>query len=125
MSQTLTRPRIVRSYFVGPGSRPRLPVLSLEWDEVFVKDRPWRLPGGLCVWGPPPQQFGLSVRSRGRDSHVVRLFWNQTHLTWRHLSRDELLGSCLNELLAALGADLWCMLDPLMEDEPCDPESAA
>jgi hypothetical protein len=84
-------------------------VLVLRWRGGA--ERLWELPEGLCVTGPAPGKLGLSVRRRDGDRYAVRLLWDRTTLAWEDVSKVELLGCCLGPLLAALGLDLWAMLD--------------
>jgi hypothetical protein len=46
-------------------------------------------------------------------------------LTWLDLTRDQLLGSDLDPLLAALGTDLWYLLDQPMPQTVSTPPQAA
>jgi hypothetical protein len=86
------------------------PVWLLRWQDDGPGERLWQLPEGLCVVGGPPRRLGLSIRPQPSGSYAVRLLWERTLLGWPGLSRVELLGSCLAPLLAALGLDLWSML---------------
>jgi hypothetical protein len=91
---------------------PQTPVLTLRWaDHGPAAERLWELPEGLSLLGTPPRRFGLRLRRFGGDAYDVRIVWERTHLSWPALSRMELLGSSLAPLLAALGLDLWAMLE--------------
>ena len=114
MPATLPEPQVLRCYF-DDVFRPRLPARRLRWDGVA--DRLWELPSGLCLYGPPPTRFGLDLRSTGADTFDVRLLWDRTGLTWAGLTRAQLLGGCLNELLAAVGTDLWSLLEAPPSEE--------
>jgi hypothetical protein len=99
---------VVRKY-LDEAFDPRAPVMVLRWDGGG--ERLWELPEGLCVTGPAPAKLGLSVRRRDADRYAVRLLWDRTTLGWEDVSKVELLGCCLGPLLAALGLDLWSLLD--------------
>jgi hypothetical protein len=110
--QTLPAPAVVRSYF-DDGFDPHLPAVCLRWgdEEAETPQRLWELPEGVSVCGPAPRQFGLSVRRLRADSYHVRVLWDRSHFVWPALGRLQLLGSSLAPLLAALGNDLWHLLD--------------
>lgn len=110
MAQALPPAEVLRSFFDEQGAR--LPVLCLRWPAaVAAAERLWELPEGVTLVGPPPQRFGFSARRLGESSYAVRLLWDSTCLSWASLSRMQLLTSALAPLLAALGSDLWCLLD--------------
>ena len=109
MLTTLPPPEVLRCYF-DDGFAPRLPAMCLRWTSP-QPDRLWELPEGVALVGPPPQHFGVSIRRDGDDAYAVRLLWDRTCMTWRALSRVQLLTSALVPLLAALGTDLWYLLD--------------
>jgi hypothetical protein len=91
---------------------PLSPVLTLRWaDHGPAAERLWELPEGLSILGTPPRRFGFRVKRLGGDSFHVRIVWERTQMSWPALSRLELLGSSLAPLLAALGLDLWAMLE--------------
>jgi hypothetical protein len=112
MTKTLPEPEVLRSFF-DDHPDVRLPALSLRWGngDGALLERLWELPEGVTLFGPPPRRFGLAVDRHGRDSYRVRLLWDQTRLSWTSLSRAQLLTSSLAPLLAALGTDLWALLD--------------
>jgi hypothetical protein len=87
------------------------PVWVLRWQDDGPAQRLWELPEGLCVVGGPPGRLGLSIRPQASGTYAVRLLWERTLLSWPGLSRLELLGSCLSPMLAALGLDMWSMLE--------------
>ena len=123
MVQTLPQPDVLRCYF-DDGFQPRLPAMSLRW-EAGAQERLWELPDNVCIAGPPPHRFGISIRRRAHDTYAVRLLWNQTGLSWPALTRAELLGSALSPLLGAMGTDLWHLLDQPVSAEACLPRKAA
>ena len=60
--------------------------------------------------------FGLTIQRRETDRYSVRLLWDRTCLSWNALTRVQLMTSALTPLLAAMGTDLWYLLD-----QPIDP----
>jgi hypothetical protein len=125
MVKTLPEPEVVRCYF-DEDFQPRLPAMCLRWDdEAGSRERLWELPDGFCLAGPPPQQFGITIQRQGTDSYCVRLLWNHTGLSWPALTRAELLTSSLAPLLAAMGTDLWQVLDQPVRPELAPPPKAA
>ncbi len=112
MVKALPTPEVLRCYF-DDGFQPRLPAMCLRWgpDAMGEVERLWHLPEGVCLLGPAPQRFGISIRRGGSDTYVVRLLWDRTCLSWAALTRTDLLGSALAPLLAAMGTDLWFLLD--------------
>ena len=122
MTQTLPAPKVVRCYF-DTTFEPHLPAMSLRWDEEA--ECLWELPEGVRFNGPPPRQFGVRIQRRAEDAYSVRLLWDRTCLTWLDLTRSQLLASDLEPLLAALGTDLWYLLDqPLSHGERTPPRAA-
>jgi hypothetical protein len=109
MAQALSPPAVLRCYF-DESFDPHLPAMCLRWAGP-QPDRLWELPEGVALVGPPPQRFGVSIRRDGEDAYAVRLLWDRTCLTWRALSRVQLLACALVPVLAALGTDLWYLLD--------------
>jgi hypothetical protein len=111
MTTTVPPPEVLRCYFDDSFSPP-LAALSLSWPagEAGEAGRAWRLPEGVNLPGPPVQ-FGLRVRRQAADTYAVHLLWDRTRLTWEALTRAQLLDSDLAELLAALSADLWHLLE--------------
>ncbi len=110
--QTLPTPQVVRCYF-DDGFEPRLPAKCLRWDAQLMTpaERLWYLPEGVCMVGPAPERFGISVQRRDADRYAVRVLWDRTCLSWRALSRAQLLTSALGPILSALGDDLRDLLD--------------
>lgn len=125
MPQTLPAPEVVRCYF-DTTFEPHLPAMCLRWeDDADAEDHVWELPEGVRFSGSPPRQFGIRVQRQAADSYSVRLLWERTSLTWLDLTRSQLLNSDLDGLLAALGTDLWYLLDqPLTRSENTPPRAA-
>jgi hypothetical protein len=125
MTQTLPAPEVVRCYF-DTTFEPHLPAMCLRWeDNANAEEYDWDLPEGVRFTGPPPRQFGIRVQRQSLDSYSVRLLWERTCLTWLDLTRSQLLNSDLDALLAALGTDLWYLLDqPLSHSERMPPRAA-
>jgi hypothetical protein len=126
MPQTLSAPEVLRCYF-DESFDPHLPAMCLRWDsgEASPPERLWDLPEGVAILGPPPRRFGFSVRRVDNDLYSVRLLWDQTQLCWPRLARVQLLTSALAPLLAALGTDLWYLLDqPIPTSSPTRPRAA-
>ncbi|HEY7152336.1 MAG TPA: hypothetical protein VH575_00110 [Gemmataceae bacterium] len=125
MTQTLPAPEVVRCYFDAT-FEPHLPAMCLRWeadDEAW--ECLWELPEGVRFSGPPPRKFGIRIQRQGDDAYAVRLLWDRTCLTWLDLTRGQLLASDLDPLLAALGTDLWYLLDqPLPRGERTPPRAA-
>ncbi len=126
MTHTLPVPEVVRCYF-DTTFEPHLPAMCLRWemDDPEQEEHVWALPEGVRFSGPPPRHFGIRIQRQGADSYSVRLLWERTCLTWLDLTRDQLLDSDLDPLLASLGTDLWYLLDqPLPYAERTPPRAA-
>jgi hypothetical protein len=123
MVQTLSEPEIVRCFY-DDTFQPRLTAMCLNWRDGS-QERLWELPDNVCLAGPPPEKFGVSIQRRSSDTYAVRMLWNQTGLFWPTLTRAELLGSALAPLLGAMGTDLWHMLEQPIAAESCVPNKAA
>jgi hypothetical protein len=108
MALSLPAVEVVRCYFDDTFD-PVLPAMTLRWGTAH--ERRWELPEEVSLFGPPPRQFGVSIRRTGSDGYFVRLLWDQTCLSWKLLSRVQLLTSALSPILAALGTDLRELLD--------------
>lgn len=121
MTQTLPAPEVVRCYFDAT-FEPHLPAMCLRWEEDA--ESLWELPEGVRFSGPPPHQFGIRIQRWADDSYSVRLLWDRTCLTWLDLTRGQLLASDLEPLLAALGTDLWYLLDQPLHTERTPPRAA-
>ncbi len=117
--QQLPAPEIVRCYF-ETRFEPHLPAMELRWDpEVAgVAERTWYLPDNVCLKGPAPEHFGLTLHRHGDDTYQVRVLWNRLCLCWEHLPRTEIMASSLSLVLAALGTDLWYLLSQPIEAAP-------
>ena len=70
-----------------------------------------RLPQDYHGGGPQDGRFGLLIRRNSSDAYNVQILWDRTQLSWRAVSRLDLLASCLSPLLAAVGLDLWSLLE--------------
>jgi hypothetical protein len=119
MARSLPTAEIVRKY-VDDHFDANVPVLVLRWpaDEAQA-ERLWELPEGVCLAGSAPKRFGYLFRRTPDDLYQVRLAWNRTVLSWSAVSRMELLASSLGSLLAAVGVDLWSVLEqPLPTGRP-------
>lgn len=111
MEQGLPSPEVLRCYF-DESFDPHLPAMCLRWQGMSgPASRNWRLPEGVSLHGLPPSCFGIHVHRLAEDGYTVRLLWDRTCLIWLALTRRELLACDLGPLLAALGTDLWYLLD--------------
>jgi hypothetical protein len=111
MIQALPTAEVVREH-IDELFDAHTPVWVLRWAKgPGPAERLWELPEGLCVIGAGPRRLGLRIRRESPDAYAVRLLWESTQLSWPALSRVELLASCLAPLLAALGMDLWSLLE--------------
>jgi hypothetical protein len=112
MLTTLPSPEVLRCY-VEEGFTPGLPAMCLRWKdgEDEAEERQWEMPEGIVLSGPLPERFGISIRRVRRDAYLVRLLWNRTCLVWQDLHRSQILASALTPLLAAMGTDLWYLLE--------------
>lgn len=114
----LPKPEVVRC-FVERSFQPPLPAMELRWDPdaTGVADRAWYLPDNICLKGPAPERFGLTIRRRGDDAYQVRVCWNRLCLSWEGLTRVQIMSSSLAMLLQTLGTDLWYLLNQPIEAE--------
>lgn len=122
--ESLPAPEVLRCY-LHTGFLPHLPAMRLRWDAdaVGTAERLWYLPEDVCLTGPAPADFGVTIQRRGADAYSVRLLWNKTCMSWSELTRVQLLTSALAPLLRAMGTDLWYLLDQPVPAEfqlPCD-----
>jgi hypothetical protein len=126
MVAALPSPEVLRCYF-DEQFEPPLPAMCLRWDREGLgqTERLWDLPEGVCMTGTPPQRFGVSIQRQDTDSYAVRVLWDRTCLIWPGLERAELLSSALAPLLAAMGTDLWYLLDQPVRTETSLPRRAA
>lgn len=123
MTPTLPAPEAVRCYF-DTTFEPHLPVMCLRWRMDDTEEEPvWQLPEGVRFSGLP-RHFGIRIQRRSANSYAVRLLWDRTRLTWLDLTRDQLLDSDLDPLLAALGTDLWYLLDQPLRTDRTPPRAA-
>jgi hypothetical protein len=109
--ETLPRPEVLRR-FTDAECQPPLPAMRLRWDPTAMGfgERLWYLPENVCLTGPAPERFGVTIDRHGDDSYCVHVLWNRTYLSWPDVTRVQLLTSALAPLLAALGTDLWQLL---------------
>jgi hypothetical protein len=124
MTPTLPAPEVVRCYF-DTTFEPHLPAMCLRWrmDDAEA-EMVWQLPEGVRFSGLP-LYFGIRIQRHSANSYAVRLLWDRTRLTWLDLTRDQLLDSDLDPLLAALGTDLWYLLDQSLPHTEFTPPQAA
>lgn len=115
----LSQPKVVTCYCEDV-FQPRLSAMRLDWNGAPADKRTaWPLPDGVVLNGQAPGRFGIVVQRHAPDTYAVRLVWNNTHLAWAALSRQQLLDSCLDAVLAAMGTDLHYLLDqPVDDSEP-------
>jgi hypothetical protein len=125
MTHTLPVPQVVRCYF-DASFEPHLPAMCLRWpaEDTGEGECVWELPEGVRFAGPPPHHFGIRIQRQADDSYAVRLLWDRTCLTWLDLTRDQLLHSDLDAMLASLGTDLWYLLDQPLPHPECTPRAA-
>ncbi len=122
---SLTAPEIVRCY-VDTAFQPHFPAMRLRWDPEAAKaERLWYLPADICLTGPAPECFGITIQRQGADAYGVRLLWNGTCIHWSRLTRVQLMASALAPLLRAMGTDLWYLLDQPIAAEVALPGAAA
>ena len=114
----LPEPEVVR-YYRDETFHPRLPAMCLRWEAnpSSLAERLWYLPEGVCLVGPAPESFGVTVQRNRPDSYSVRLLWDRTCLNWPTLTRVQLLTSALSPILRALGTDLAGLLDQPVKAE--------
>jgi hypothetical protein len=111
MPRSLPAAEVVRK-FIDEAFDPASPVLVLHWPVGEGQaERLWELPEGLTIAGQAPTRFGWRIRRTGQDAYSVRLVWDRTILAWQHLPRLDLLSCCIGSILAALGIQLWSVLE--------------
>jgi len=112
MATALPAPEVLDCYF-DDRFEPRLPAMCLRWasNAPDASDAAWQLPEGVCLKGPAPERFGVNIQRAAADAYDVRLLWDRSALTWTALTRYQLLDSALAPVLAALGTDLWYLLE--------------
>jgi hypothetical protein len=123
---TLPAPEVVRCY-VDTGFQPHFPAMRLRWDPgaFGAAERLWYLPEDVCLTGPAPEAFGVTIQRRAADSYAVRVLWNRMCFSWAGLKRVQLLTSALAPLLRAMGTDLWQLLEQPVAAEVSLPAEAA
>jgi len=94
----------------------------LAWEDAERRD--WCLPGGVTLSAEPPGFFGFACQRR-RFGYRVAVRWDGRRLAWRGLSRDDLLRGDLGSLLAAVGVDLWELLEATADAPMGGPSRAA
>lgn len=126
MVDTLPAPEVLECYFDNEFD-PHLPAMSLRWEPAGPSwgERLWYLPEGVCLVGPAPERFGLTIQRREVDRYAVRLLWDRTCLSWSALTRVQLMTSALTPLLSAMGTDLWYLLEQPVRGESGLPRKAA
>ncbi len=124
--QSLPAPEVIGCY-IDKGFQPPLAAMCLRWDPNAPgsAERHWYLPEGVCLTGPAPAHFGITIHRRGADAYAVRVLWNTTCLSWAGLTRVQLLTCALAPLLRAMGTDLWYLLDQPISGEFTLPSEAA
>ena len=111
MARSLPTAEIVRKY-MDDHFDSHSPVLVLRWPaDEGQAERLWELPEGLCLAGSAPKRLGYVIRRTEADLYHVRIVWDRSVLSWAAVSRMDLLASCLGSLLAAIGVDLWSVLE--------------
>jgi hypothetical protein len=124
--EPLPAPEVLRCTF-DDGFQPPLPAMNLRWPgrDHELAERLWYLPKSVCLVGPAPARFGITIRRRQANAYAVQVLWDETYLSWTNLNRVELVSSALASLLRALGTDLWYLLDQPVEAEVALPRRAA
>jgi hypothetical protein len=124
MARSLPTAEVVRKY-IDESFDANAPVQVLRWPgDSAQAERLWELPGGHCVAGVAPTRVGWVIRRSAADTFSVRLLWDRTTLSWPAVSRTELLASCLGALLAAVGVDLWSVLEQRITADRLRPRAA-
>jgi len=115
----LPRPQVLRS-FAFRENELVLSALELSWSAEAPGSglRTWHFPNSIRIQGPPPRQFGVTIRRLDVDCYAVRMLWNEVCLSWNNLKRVQILASALSPVLKALGTDLWPMLEQQMDRVP-------
>ena len=95
-----------------------MPAMDLRWtsDTPGIADRNWYLPDSVSLKGPAPRRFGVTVHRHGKNSYAVRVLWNRLCLSWNGLTSSQIMASSLALILAALGTDLWALLNQPVEE---------
>jgi hypothetical protein len=113
----LPKPQVERCIFADGFESP-LPAMELRWDrdDGCVAEQVWHLPAGVTLKSAAPDRFGIAIHRGGKNSYRVRVAWNDLCLCWNDLSRSQIMSSSLASILAALGTDLWRLLDQAVEE---------
>jgi hypothetical protein len=122
----LTKPEVLGCYFENT-VQPHIPAMNLRWDPDApgVAERAWHLPAGVCLNGPAPEHFGITIFRRTANAYRVRVLWNELCLDWQELTRVQIMTSALAPLLRALGTDLWYLLEQPVDQETVHPVKVA
>ena len=114
--ELLPKPTIVRCYF-DAANMPPLSAMELAWDSDSpgVMDRVWHFPDNVVVKGPAPENFGITIHRKAKNSYQVQALWNNLRLSWNHLTRTQIMSSSLAAMLRALDTDLWHLLEQPIE----------
>jgi hypothetical protein len=112
LSESASEARVVHCYFEQV-LQPRLAAMGIEWPDprFAAEERCWNLPKGVTLDGPAPASFGIHLLRSDADCYALHLVWNQMHLAWKALTRNQVEESCLGSLLASLGTDLQGLLN--------------
>jgi hypothetical protein len=110
----LSRPEVVRCFF-HKSCELQLPAMELRWSPDA--ERIWYLPDCVCLKGPAPHRFGITIHRHGEDAYRVRVLWNRLFLSWDNLARVHLMSSSIALVLNALGTDLWYLLNQPIAEE--------
>lgn len=119
----LTTPEVLGCYF-DIGFMPPVAAMLLRWKDTG-QPRTWRLPDGETFTAVPPSRFGIRVRRQADNAYNLTLVWDSLYRQWFSLRREELLGSAVEPVLAALGTQLSYLLEqPAGEAERSLPGAA-
>src|SRR5438105_14735500 len=96
LSESVSEARVVGCYFEQV-LQPRLAAMGIEWPDQHVanEERCWNLPDGVRLDGPAPASFGIHLLRFSVDCYALHLVWNQVHLAWKALTRNQVEDSCL------------------------------
>jgi hypothetical protein len=114
---SLPKPEVVRCYH-DSAFQPPMPAMILRWDADApgLAERLWHLPNSLTVKGAAPTRFGITIQRQGPNAFRIRCLWNELGLQWTNLSRNQIMASSLAQVLAALGTELWYLLEQPLEE---------
>src|SRR5262245_22687069 len=70
--------------FVDPGFSPPLCGMVIRWPtgDSEGEARQWELPGGLTLFRPAPERFGILTERWSADAYAVCLLWDSLNLRW-------------------------------------------